>query len=236
MASCRAVLEWFLTAHLRPVVGEKEERNRPTRFTHDRRHMTHETDDLKGIYPYYSLREFCRRPHIRFCLHPDLALSLSTTQHQAPCPPAISAAPNRGIRLRYGRRSPLLRPNSRLASSSASWLSVLRPRCPWKEIENHGPRPGSKWMEIEESASAAPWHPLRPPPLPHLPARETIAIVPLPRAARDDPLPRDSRVFATHGVSLCADLLLHLVSDHLLCLVSFRDPCVPGPDRDVELC
>ncbi|KAL5679087.1 hypothetical protein ACJX0J_005472, partial [Zea mays] len=128
----------------------------------------------------------------------------------APCPPAISAAPNRGIRLRYGRRSPLLRPNSRLASSSASWLSVLRPRCPWKEIENHGPRPGSKWMEIEESASAAPWHPLRPPPLPHLPARETIAIVPLPRAARDDPLPRDSRVFATHGVSLCADLLLHL--------------------------
>ncbi|ONL93224.1 hypothetical protein ZEAMMB73_Zm00001d027470 [Zea mays] len=172
--------------------------------------MTHETDDLKGIYPYYSLREFCRRPHIRFCLHPDLALSLSTTQHQAPCPPAISAAPNRGIRLRYGRRSPLLRPNSRLASSSASWLSVLRPRCPWKEIENHGPRPGSKWMEIEESASAAPWHPLRPPPLPHLPARETIAIVPLPRAARDDPLPRDSRVFATHGVSLCADLLLHL--------------------------
>jgi hypothetical protein len=43
---------------------------------------------------YYSLREFCRRAHIWFCLHPDLALALSTTQHQPPSPPVISAARN----------------------------------------------------------------------------------------------------------------------------------------------
>jgi hypothetical protein len=101
-------------------------------------------------------------------------------------------------------------------------LSAVRTHETWKDIENPDPWPSSKWKEIEESASAAPWHPLRPPPLPRLPARETVAIVPLPRAARDDPLPRDSGVFATHGVTLYADDGGEL-HDHLLRPVSFID-------------
>jgi hypothetical protein len=46
-------------------------------------------DGFVVLHPYNSLREFCR-----FWLHRDLALALSTTQHQPPSPPAISVAPN----------------------------------------------------------------------------------------------------------------------------------------------